>query len=152
MDANRVCASPVLSTKDLEIRKDRDLTEIVTRFLAVGEGVIGHWVEYARGLLLFVMAPGDERSGEFYVYDRKKGAFGFWPWRTAFSGDTRSARCDRRSGSSGCWTSPRIQRVSQRWNSRTTRFEIATNRCKELICRNCSRHRRRWRSSMPAGS
>ena len=75
MDANRVCASPVLSTKDLEIRKDRDLTEIVTRFLAVGEGVIGHWVEYARGLLLFVMAPGDERSGEFYVYDRKKGSF-----------------------------------------------------------------------------
>ena len=75
MDANRVCASPVLSTKDLEIRKDRDLTEIVTRFLAVGEGVIAHWVEYARGLLLFVMAPGDERSGEFYVYDRKKGSF-----------------------------------------------------------------------------
>ena len=75
MDANRVCASPVLSTKDLEIRKDRDLTEIVTRFLAVGEGVIGHWVEYARGLLLFVMAPGDERSGEFYVYDRRKGSF-----------------------------------------------------------------------------
>ena len=75
MDANRVCASPVLSTKDLKIRTDRDLTEIVTRFLAVGEGVIGHWVEYARGLLLFVMAPGDERSGEFYVYDRKKGSF-----------------------------------------------------------------------------
>jgi hypothetical protein len=65
----------VLSTKDLEIRTDRDLTEIVTRFLAVGEGVIAHWVEYARGLLLFVMAPGDERSGEFYVYDRKKGSF-----------------------------------------------------------------------------
>jgi hypothetical protein len=75
MDANRVCASPVLSTKDLKIRTDRDLTEIVTRFLAVGEGVIAHWVEYARGLLLFVMAPGDERSGEFYVYDRKKGSF-----------------------------------------------------------------------------
>ena len=70
MDANSVCASPVLSTKDLEIRPDRDLTEIVTRFLAVGEGVIAHWVEYARGLLLFVMAPGDDRSGEFYVYDR----------------------------------------------------------------------------------
>jgi hypothetical protein len=75
MDANRVCASPVLSTKDLEIRTDRDLTDIVTWFLAVGEGVIAHWVEYARGLLLFVMAPGDERSGEFYVYDRRKGSF-----------------------------------------------------------------------------
>jgi hypothetical protein len=70
-----VCASPVLSAKDLEIRPDRDLTEIVARFLAVGEGVLAHWVEYARGLLLFVMAPGDDRSGEFYVYDRKKGSF-----------------------------------------------------------------------------
>ena len=26
-------------------------------------------------LLLFVMVPGDARSGEFYVYDRKKGTF-----------------------------------------------------------------------------
>ena len=75
MNANSVCASPVLSAKDLEIRPDRDLTEIVGRFLAVSEGVLAHWVEYARGLLLFVMAPGDDRSGEFYVYDRRKGSF-----------------------------------------------------------------------------
>ena len=75
MDANRVCASPVLSTKDLKVRTEQEPTEIVARFLAVGEGVVAHWVEYARGLLLFVMAPGDDRSGEFYVYDRKKGNF-----------------------------------------------------------------------------
>jgi hypothetical protein len=72
---NRVCGSPLLSTKDLNIHTERDLTDIVARFLAVGEGVVAHWVEYARGLLLFVMAPGDERSGEFYVYDRIKGNF-----------------------------------------------------------------------------
>ena len=75
MSANRVCASQVLSTKDLEMRTEQDLTEIVARFLTVGEGVVGHWVEYARGLLLFVMAPGDDWSGEFYVYDRKRGSF-----------------------------------------------------------------------------
>jgi hypothetical protein len=75
MSANRVCASQVLSTKDLEMRTEQDLTEIVARFLTVGEGVVGHWVEYARGLLLFVMAPGDDRSGEFYIYDRKRGNF-----------------------------------------------------------------------------
>jgi hypothetical protein len=75
MNANHVCGSPVLSTKDLNIRTERDLTDIVARFLTVGEGVVAHWVEYARGLLLFVMAPGDERSGEFYVYDRSKGNF-----------------------------------------------------------------------------
>jgi len=75
MSVNRVCASQVLSTKDLEMRTEQDLTEIVARFLAVGEGVVGHWVEYARGLLLFVMAPGDDSSGEFYIYDRKRGSF-----------------------------------------------------------------------------
>jgi hypothetical protein len=75
MNANYVCASPVLSTKDLNIRRERDLTEIVAGFLTVGEGVVAHWVEYAKGVLLFVMAPGDDRSGEFYVYDRRKGTF-----------------------------------------------------------------------------
>jgi hypothetical protein len=50
------------------MRTEQDLTEIVAGFLAVGEGVVAHWVEYVRGLLLFVMAPGDERSGEFYIY------------------------------------------------------------------------------------
>jgi hypothetical protein len=57
------------------MRTGQDVTEIIARFLAVGEGVVGHWVEYARGLLLFVMAPGDDRSGEFYVYDRNRGSF-----------------------------------------------------------------------------
>ena len=75
MNADGVCASQVLSTEDLNITAEQDLTEIVARFLAVGEGVVAHWVEYARGLLLFVMAPGDARSGEFYVYDRKRGNF-----------------------------------------------------------------------------
>ena len=75
MNANTVCASQVLSTDDLKVRTQQDVTEIVARFLAVGEGVVAHWVEYARGVLLFVMAPGDDRSGEFYVYDRKKGRF-----------------------------------------------------------------------------
>jgi hypothetical protein len=75
MNANGVYASRVLSTEDLKIRTEQDPTEIVARFLTVGEGVVAHWVEYAKGLLLFVMAPGDERSGEFYIYDRKRGNF-----------------------------------------------------------------------------
>jgi hypothetical protein len=70
-----VCASEVLSTKDLKAHPDQELCEIVARFLAVSEGLVAHWVEYARGVLLFVMAPGDDRSGEFYIYDRKKGVF-----------------------------------------------------------------------------
>jgi len=70
-----VCASEVLSTKNLNMRPTQDLCEIIGRFMVAGEGVVAHWVEYAKGLLLFVMAPGDDRSGEFYVYDRKRGSF-----------------------------------------------------------------------------
>ena len=75
MAENVVCASQVLSTKDMKLRPDQELCEIIARFLAVSEGVVAHWVEYARGVLLFVMAPGDNQSGEFYIYDRKKGFF-----------------------------------------------------------------------------
>jgi hypothetical protein len=75
MQRNIVCASEVLSTKDMNMRPSQDLCEIIGRFLVVGESVVAHWVEYAKGLLLFVMAPGDDRSGEFYVYDRKRGSF-----------------------------------------------------------------------------
>ena len=71
-----VCARALCSARRPGDTVRTGVTEIVGRFLAVGEGVVAHWVEYAKGLLLFVMAPGDERSGEFYVYDRKRG--GFW--------------------------------------------------------------------------
>ena len=70
-----VSASEVLSTRDMNVRPGRDVTEIVGTFLTVAEAVVVHWVEYSKGLLLFVMVPGDERSGEFYIYDRRKGSF-----------------------------------------------------------------------------
>ena len=75
MNVNRVRASRVLSAKDLKMRTEQDVTDIVSRFLATAEGVVAHWVEYAKGVLLFVMAPGDDRSGAFYIYDRKQGSF-----------------------------------------------------------------------------
>ena len=57
------------------MRPEQDVGEIVSRFLSSAEGVVAHWVEYAKGVLLFVMAPGDDRSGAFYIYDRKQGSF-----------------------------------------------------------------------------
>lgn len=70
-----LAALAVLDVKDLNMRRHPDLCEAVARFLAIGEGVVAHWVEFTRGVLLFVMAPGNPRSGEFYVYDRKRGTF-----------------------------------------------------------------------------
>jgi hypothetical protein len=75
MTTNRVRASCVLSAKDLKMRADQDITDIVSRFLVTAEGVVAHWVEYGQGALLFVMAPGDDRSGAFYIYDRNQGSF-----------------------------------------------------------------------------
>ena len=75
MNRNRVRASRVLSAKDLKMRPDQDITDIVSRFLVTAEGVVAHWVEYGKGALLFVMAPDDDRSGAFYIYDRQRGSF-----------------------------------------------------------------------------
>lgn len=83
MKTKNVSASLVMNTRDLNTRPERELTEIVGNFLSAGEGVVAHWVEYAKGVLLFVMAPGDDRSGEFYIYDRKKGTF----WLLALADD-----------------------------------------------------------------
>lgn len=70
-----VRASAVLTTSDINMRPQHDVCKVVAGFLAVGESVVAHWVEFSKGLLLFVMVPGDDRSGEFYVYDRKRGIF-----------------------------------------------------------------------------
>ena len=75
MNRNRVCASRVLSTKDLKMPTETDVTNVISQFVAAAEGVIAHWVEYAKGVLLFIMVAGDKRSGAFYVYDRKLGNF-----------------------------------------------------------------------------
>ena len=55
-----VSANEVLSTRDMNVRPGRDVTEIVGTFLTVAEAVVAHWVEYSKGLLLFVMVPGDD--------------------------------------------------------------------------------------------
>ena len=75
MNRHRVCASRVLSTKELKMPTEKNVTKVVSQFVAAAEGVIAHWVEYDKGVLLFIMVPGDKRSGAFYVYDRKLGNF-----------------------------------------------------------------------------
>src|SRR5438093_3826127 len=75
MNGKRVRATQILMAQDMNMRTDADVTEVVSRFMTVAEGVVAHWVEYAKGVLLFVMAPDDKRSGAFYVYDRNRGHF-----------------------------------------------------------------------------
>ena len=50
----------------------------VAELLAVGDyPVIARWIQFPRGLMLFLMVPGDTRSGAVYVYDRCDGV---WYW------------------------------------------------------------------------
>ena len=75
MKRNHVRTSCVLRAKDLNLPNDNDPRTVVSHFVTAAEGVATLWVEYAKGVLLFVMAPGDEVSGAFYVYDRHKRNF-----------------------------------------------------------------------------
>jgi hypothetical protein len=38
---------------------------------------IGRWIQFPRGLMLFLLVPGDNGSGAVYVYDRCDG---IWYW------------------------------------------------------------------------
>ena len=33
------------------------------------------WLDFAQGALLFLMVPGDNESGTFYIYDRDRSSF-----------------------------------------------------------------------------
>ena len=54
----------------------RPLEEAVAELLRLTDGAeIARWIQFPRGLLLFVIVPGDPQSGGIYVYDRTGGAW-----------------------------------------------------------------------------
>jgi len=56
----------------------KELEVAVAELLAVGDyPEIARWIQFPRGLMLFLMVPGDTRSGAVYVYDRCDG---IWYW------------------------------------------------------------------------
>lgn len=62
----------------VEVRKDEMLDSAVTKLMALTDGAeVARWVQFPRGLLLFVVVPGDPESGAFYVLDRRAGT---WYW------------------------------------------------------------------------
>ena len=70
-----VTASEVLQLSDIGLNGRACLNDAVRGFLKVSEGKIVRWIQLPRGVLLVVMAPGDECSAEFYVFDRRDGVF-----------------------------------------------------------------------------
>src|SRR5262249_61082722 len=49
--------------------------QAVFAFARYAEARIAKWVQFPKGVLLFLMVPGDPESGGFYLLDRAKGTF-----------------------------------------------------------------------------
>ena len=70
----------------LELGLDRlEEDRLILAFGRWAEGHIKKWIDYAKGILLFVMVPGDAESGMFYIYDRAEQTF----WMVDVAGTTR---------------------------------------------------------------
>ena len=137
MISNTVCANPVLSTNDLKLRSEQDLCEIIGRFLITSEGVLAHWVEYARGVLLFITAPDDDRSGEFYVYDRKKGTFWLLELVDGIFGGYPVTQMRQKIREFRFWSLPRTPAGWRLPPVSESRLEICRRRCKGILWRMC---------------
>ena len=70
----------------LEVRKVMEIDEVgldrtagadqaVLAFARYAEARIAKWIQFPRGVLLFLTVPGDLESGWFYLLDRKRGTF-----------------------------------------------------------------------------
>jgi len=47
----------------------------IVGFAQKAEARLVRWLDFAKGALLFLMVPGDNESGAFYVYDRERSCF-----------------------------------------------------------------------------
>ena len=62
----------------LRLDAGKELEVAVAELLAATDHPeIARWVQFPRGLMLFLLVPGDAGSGAVYVYDRCDG---IWYW------------------------------------------------------------------------
>ena len=59
--------------------------QAVFAFARYAEARIAKWIQFPKGVLLFLTVPGDPKSGWFYVLDRAKGTF----YSLDLAGDSR---------------------------------------------------------------
>ena len=89
MDANHLIVNRVLRVQEPSAKRlglDRlEEDRLILAFGQWAEGQIKKWIDYAKGVLLFVMVPDDPESGMFYVYDRAEQTF----WMVDLAGTSR---------------------------------------------------------------
>lgn len=89
MNTNHLIVNEVLRVQEPSAKRlglDRlEEDRLILAFGRWAEGHIKKWIDYAKGILLFVMVPGDPESGMFYIYDRAEQIF----WMVDLAGTTR---------------------------------------------------------------
>lgn len=65
----------VIEAADLGLNRNASAQELVLEFVRFAEAQVLRWIQFPRGILLFLGVPGDESSGWFYVLDRRRGTF-----------------------------------------------------------------------------
>lgn len=75
----------LLRVEELGVDRNVGADQAVRAFAAWADARIVKWIQFPRGVLLFLMVPGDPESGHFYLLDRPKKTF----WELNIEGDTR---------------------------------------------------------------
>ena len=65
----------LLEVGELGVDRNVCADQAVHAFAAWAEARIVKWIQFPRGVLLFLMVPGDLESGHFYLLDRPKRTF-----------------------------------------------------------------------------
>jgi hypothetical protein len=65
----------LLEIEELRLARGVSTDRAVKTFAEWAEAKIVKWIQFPRGVLLFLMVPGDPDSGQFYLLDRPKGTF-----------------------------------------------------------------------------
>ncbi len=88
-------ANEVLSVRDLGIEQHSPSDKIVFGLAAYAEATVCRWIQFPRGVLVFLMVPEDPESGCFYVLDRVRGTvFMLEPPADGHWGGFRIDECD----------------------------------------------------------
>ena len=65
----------LLEVEELGVERNASADQAVRAFATWAEARIVKWIQFPRGVLLFLMVPGDLESGHFYLLDRPKRTF-----------------------------------------------------------------------------
>jgi hypothetical protein len=65
----------LLEVEELGVDRNAGSDQAVRAFAAWAEARIVKWIQFPRGVLLFLMVPGDLESGHFYLLDQPKRTF-----------------------------------------------------------------------------